>query len=82
MAFNVDIYRNGIKLGSGSANNGSKTISSYSANLSRTLPQFATPRADVQVTATSGNNIGATWNTRVVTDGGATLTLADAAPFS
>jgi len=82
MAFSVNIYRNGIKLGSGTATGGSKTISSYSANLSRTLPKFATPQADVQITATTGNNVGATWNTRIVTDAGATLTLADAAPYT
>lgn len=78
MAYNVDVYKGGIKLGSGSMTNGSKTVSSYSATASRVTGSGR----NVQITATSGNNIGATVCTGVITDGGTTLTLEDAGTFT
>lgn len=77
MAYNVDVYKNGIKLGSGSATNGQFTITSYSATNSRVTGSGR----NVQVTATSGSCVGQTQNARVVTDGGATLTLSEAHKF-
>lgn len=78
MAYNVDVYKNGIKLGSGSMTNGSTTVSSYTANASRVTGSGR----NVQVTCTSGNNVGATVAVQVVTDGGTTLTLNHNGKFS
>ena len=75
MAYNVDVYKGCIKLGAGSMTNGSRSLSTYSG----TAPVSG---RNVQVVATGGNNIGATVATKVVTDGGATLTLFDAGTFS
>lgn len=75
MAYNVDVYKGCNKLGAGSMTNGSKSLTSYSG----TAPVSG---RNVQITATDGNNIGATIWTRVVNDGGTTLTLQDAGPFS
>ena len=77
MAYNVDVYKNGTKLGSGSATNGQFTITTYSANASRVVGSGR----NVQVTATSGSCIGQTQNVRIVTDGGATLTMSHAHKF-
>lgn len=75
MAYNIDVYKNGLKLGSGSATAGSRTISTYTG----TAPVSG---RNVTVVSTGGNNVGASINTRVVTDGGATLTLYDAGPYT
>jgi hypothetical protein len=75
MAYNVDVYKGANKLGAGSMTGGSKSLSSYTG----TAPGSG---RNVQITATGGNNVGATINTRVVTDGGATLTLYDAGPYT
>jgi hypothetical protein len=88
--YTVDIYRAGIKLGSGTATGGSASISSYTAfnpglgsDVARTLPKFATPRSQVEVTVTqAGTKAGMTFNTRIVTDGGATLTLEHKIPLA
>jgi hypothetical protein len=74
MAYNVDVYK-GRKLGSGSMANGSKTVSSYTG----TAPGAG---RNVTITNTSGNNVGHTIKTRVVTDAGSTLTLQDAGSHS
>lgn len=68
----VKVYKNGIELGSGSINSASTSLTSYSATASRPT---GTGR---WVQVTSGGN---TMQTRVETDGGATLTLRDAWPF-
>lgn len=78
MAYNVDVYKGGIKLGSGSATNGSATISSYTAAVAGNSPAGK----NVQVVATSGNNIGASVATRILTDGVTSLTLQDKSTFS
>lgn len=70
MTVAVDIYKNGTKLGSGTATAGSTSITSFSAQSGRTVGSGR----NVQITATNGNNVGFTWSTRVVTDGGSTLT--------
>jgi hypothetical protein len=75
VAYNVSVYKNGRLLGTGSMTNGSKTVSTYSG----TAPISG---RNVSITATGGNNTGATINTRVVTDGGTSLTLYDAGPYS
>ena len=78
MAYNVDVYKGVNKLGSGSMSNGVNTITSYTANAGRVVGSGR----NVMVTATSGNNIGATVAVQVVTDGGSTLTLNHTGKFS
>ena len=78
MSLTVDVYKGPHKLGTGTATNQSTSITGYSANLGRLL---GTGR-NVTLVATSGANIGASWRSRVVTDGGATLTLATPCPYS
>lgn len=78
MAMTVDIYKHGIKLGSGSATSGSASITGYSA-----VGGSVVARRNVQIQITAaGTHKGRTWNTRVLTDNGSgTLTLVDACPF-
>ena len=85
MTIACDVYRNSIKLGSGTATAGSATIASYTGynpglgnDVARTIPK----NGRVTVVMTAGNNPGATMRTKVVTDGGTSLTLANAAPFT
>lgn len=78
MTITVDFYKGCQKLGSGTATAASTSVTSYSANLSRTLN---TGRR-VNIVPTTGNNQGASWPARVVTDGGATITLDNPCPYS
>lgn len=78
MTIAVDVYKNGTKLGSGTATAASATIASFTVVTGRVVGSGR----NVQVTPTAGNNIGATMNTRVITDGGTSLTLSDPVPFS
>lgn len=78
MASTIKVFKGGIELGSGSASAASASITSYTATNSR---RTGTGR-NVQVLITqAGTNVGRSWNTRVVNDGGSTLTLADNCPF-
>lgn len=66
--YTVDVYRNGQKLGSGTASSTLATIASYSGT--------APGKDFLQVTVISGgNNVGKTYTAFTVTDGGATLTM-------
>lgn len=76
MTIACDVYRNSIKLGSGTATAGSASIASYTAITP--LPK----NGRVIAVMTAGNNPGSTMRTKVVTDGGTSLTLADAVPFT
>ncbi|MFA6984580.1 MAG: hypothetical protein WC213_00040 [Arenimonas sp.] len=78
MTYAVDVYKNGTKLGSGTATAASKTISSYTALIAGNSPAGK----NVQVVATAGNNIGAKIDTRVITDNTTSLVMQDAGPFS
>lgn len=78
MSFSVDVYKGTTKLGSGTATGGSTSITSFTVVTGRVV----TSGRNVQVTATTGNNVGASINTRVITDGGTSLTLKDALPFT
>lgn len=78
MTIAVDVYKNGTKLGSGTATAASTSITSFTV----TTGLVVGSGRNVQVTPTAGNNVGATMNTRVITDGGTTLTLKDPVPFS
>ena len=76
MAYNASVYKGNNLLGTGSITTNS--ITSFTAAGGNVVGSGR----NVSVTGTSGNNIGATFNTRVLTDGGTTLTLKDATPFS
>ena len=78
MTYAVDVYKNGIKLGSGTATAASTSITSYTALVAGNSPAGK----NVQVVATAGNNIGAKIDTRVITDDTTTLVMKDAGPFS
>lgn len=78
MTYAVDVYKNGIKLGSGTATAASATISSYTAAVAGNSPAGK----NVQVVATAGNNIGGKIDTRILVDGTTSLTLRDLGPFS
>lgn len=77
MAYNVKVYKGSHLLGSGSASS-TNTISTFTVTSGVTVG----PGRNVTVHAVGGNNIGASVNTRVTADGGTSLTLADAHPFS
>lgn len=72
------VYKNGIELGSGSITNGAASITSYSATASR---RTGTGR-NVQVAITSSTHAGQSFRTRIVNDGGSTLTIADKNPYA
>lgn len=76
MAYNCGVYKGTTLLGTGSITTNS--ITSFTATNNRTVGSGR----NVSVTATSGNNVGATFQTRVLTDGGTTLTLREVTPFS
>lgn len=78
MTISVDVYKNGTKLGSGTGTAASTGITSFTVVTGRVVGSGR----NVQVTPTTGNNIGATMNTRIITDGGTTLTMSDKLPFS
>jgi hypothetical protein len=78
MAYNVSVRKGGIQLGTGSMANGSATVSSYTAAVAGNSPAGK----NVEITATGGNNTGATIQTRIIVDGTTSLTLKDAGPFS
>lgn len=73
----ADIYKGGIKLGSGTLLAAAASITSYTATNSRAL---GTSR-NVQVHVTGGTSTGV-FNTRVTNDGGSTVTIADLCPFA
>ena len=84
MASTCDVYKNGIKLGTGSCAGGSATISSYddfNAGLAGDLDRIAS-RRNVQIVVTeAGTHLGRSWNTNVLTETGSALTLRDVCPF-
>ncbi len=85
MASSCDIYKEGIKKGSGTCTGGSASITSYTANDSGGLTNDVArhcARQNVQVVVTeAGSYAGRSWNTRVLTEG-ATTTLADKCPYT
>lgn len=85
MASTCDVYKNGIKIGSGTCSGGSATISSYddfNAGLAGDIDRIAS-RRNVQIVITqAGTHVGRTWNTYVSLETADTsLTLRDACPF-
>lgn len=71
------VYKGPIALGSGTIANGATTVASYTSTDAR-----SEGRMNVSVAITSSTNAGAVFRTRVLTDGGTTLTLADPSPFA
>jgi hypothetical protein len=69
----VDVYKNGIKLGSGTADTAASTITSYSG----TAPNNG---RNVQVVNLATPNLGASYNVQVLSGSG-TATLTVTAPF-
>lgn len=79
MASTVDVYKHGIKLGSGSiASQGATSITSFTRQAG--INAVGTGR-NVRVVLTSGNDTGDSWQTRVTNDGDTTLTIAHACPY-
>jgi len=78
MASACDVYKHGIKLGSGTCAAGSASITSYTAHLGRTCV-----RKNCQIVVTqAGIHKGRSWFARVTADNGAgTLTLSETCPF-
>ena len=76
MASTCDVYKGSTLLGSGSAADGSATISAYTANLSR----VALRRNLTVVITQAGTHAGHSWNSYCSAEG-ATLTLRDVCPF-
>ena len=71
------VYKGPIALGSGTATSGSATISSYTSTDAR-----SEGRMNVTVAITSSTHEGSSFRTRVLTDGGTSLTLANTSPFA
>lgn len=77
MAVTVDVYKGPNKLGSGTCTNGSTSMTSYTG-----IAPISGRNVQIAVTAAVSSTIGQSFQTRVVTDGGATLTLKDPCPFT
>lgn len=69
------VYKNGILLGTGSITNGATSVTGYSG-----IAPFT--GRNVQVMITSSTDIGKVMPNRVITDGGATLTLSRPNPYA
>lgn len=78
MATNCSVYKHGLLLGTGTIADGSATLSSWSA--SSGAPAVARKNVQVQITG-AGAWTGRHFDTRVLTDNGATLTMKDKCPF-
>jgi len=81
-----DVYKGPIKLGSGSIAGAATSITSYtSTNGKRNCMAnlgFGEGWMNVRVTITSSTHAGYSFETRVLTDGGTSLTIADANPYA
>ncbi len=71
------VYKGPIALGSGTISNGATTVASYTSTDAK-----SEGRMNVTVAITSSTHAGSSFRTRVITDGGTSLTLADASPFA
>ena len=85
MTQTVDVYTTGgIKLGTGTATSGSATISSFTRTANAAYPYDTVGAGrNVLVSPTTGTNAtGRAYQTRVVTDGVTSLTLAAVHPVA
>jgi hypothetical protein len=84
MASTCDVYKNGIKLGTGTCTADSATISSYddfNAGQANDVDRIA-HRRNVQIVVTqAGTHVGRVWNTLVLNEAADALTLRDPCPF-
>ena len=84
MASSCDIYKGGIKLGSGTCAAGSANITSYTGfigdNLAHDVARTCARRNVTVVITQVGSHQGKSWRTRVLTEA-ATTVLKDACPF-
>ena len=76
MASTCDFYKHGIKLGSGTCEAGSASVTSYTANLSRVCA-----RKNIRVVITqAGTHVGRHWDARVLTEA-STCVLSAPCPY-
>lgn len=84
MASTCDVYKNGLKLGTGTCAAASATISSYddfNAGLALDIDRVA-GRRNVQIVVTqAGTHVGRVWRTLCTAEGANSLTLVDKCPF-
>ncbi len=78
MATACALYKGGIRLGTGTVEDGSATLSSWSADTG--MPPIARRNVTVMVTG-AGVHTGRTFRTRILADNTATLTMADKCPY-
>jgi len=80
MASTCDIYKDRIKLGSGSCSAASTSITSFSA--ASGARAIVNGKNLTVVVTQAGTHAGRAWNTKVVSGGGtSTLVLKDACPY-
>lgn len=72
-----DVYKGPHRLGSGSITNGATSITGYTST-----DAMSEERKNVTVVITSSTHVGSSFRTRVLTDGGTSLTIRDANPFA
>lgn len=72
-----DVYKGPIKLGSGSIESAATSITSYTST-----DAMSEGLKNVVVVITSSTHIGESFKTRILTDGGTSLTLKDANPYA
>lgn len=72
-----DVYKGPIKLGSGSISNGATSITSYTSTGAKDEA-----RKNVTVVITSSTHVGSSFQTRVLVDGGTSLTIKDSNPYA
>lgn len=81
-----DVYKGPIKLGSGSIEGAATSITSYTSTDAKrnTMASkgFGENWMNVKVVITSSTHTGYSFDTRIVTDGTTTLTIADANPYA
>lgn len=78
MATACDIYKHGLKLGSGTIAAGSTTVSSWSA--ASGAPDEWRKNVSVQIVG-AGVWQGEKFETRIITDNGTSLVMKDPCPF-
>ena len=85
MASSCDIYKGGIKLGSGTCAGGSASITSYTANnsggLSNDVNRVAARKNVTIVVTQAGSYAGMSWRARVLSEGSTTV-LSQPCPFT
>ena len=73
--FSVGVYKNGVLLGTGTADSASAAITSYSGAVIQVY-------SNVQVQMRAGTNLGGAYNSRILAVNGATLTGSNVCNFA